>query len=123
MTSVADVEPVIPCLRGSLTHRLAVEVYRRHHDAGTGVCLVCGYRTPCLVRRHAASVILAAGEDPRWYDDSRGGGSERADAQTRDAVREPDRMVHGDTPPYAGYRVTGRTRPLGEAGYRYERDT
>jgi hypothetical protein len=107
---------MIPSLNGSHTFRLAVEVYQRHHDAGTGACLACGHRAPCLPRRHAASVILAAGVDPRGYDASSrlppGGGH-----------HPPVSEVNDDTLPYEGFRLGGRPRPLSAEGYRYERDT
>jgi len=103
---------VIPGLQGSLTHRLSTEVYQRHHDIGTGICAVCGQRTPCPARRHAASVILAAGEDPRRYDAQpyQGGGGQEWP------------HTGGDSLPYSGYRVTGRARPPGSEGFFYERD-
>ena len=58
----------IPSLRGSSTHGLAAALYQRHHDSGAGRCVMCGVVAPCVARRHAAFVITAAGEDPRWYD-------------------------------------------------------
>lgn len=58
---------VIGGLCGSPMHRTAVGIYLRHHDAGTGVCAQCGHRAPCAAGRHAAAVIVAAGEDPRGY--------------------------------------------------------
>lgn len=106
---------MIPSLSGSHTYRLAVEVYQRHHDAGTGVCLVCSHRAPCLPRRHAASVILAAGVDPRRYD-----ASPRLAVGDRHKAPVPD--VNDATLPYEGFRLGGRPRPLSAEGYRYERD-
>jgi hypothetical protein len=45
----------------------AVEHYTRHGVNNQGVCLLCGTGL-CHVRPHAASVILAAGVNPRRYD-------------------------------------------------------
>jgi hypothetical protein len=58
---------VIAGLRESLTYRLAVQVYR-DHDPGDGRCARCGFAAPCRPRGHAATVIRAAGDDPRRYD-------------------------------------------------------
>jgi hypothetical protein len=55
-------------LRDSLTHQLAVEVFRRHRDAGSGTCCRCGARAPCPTRWRAAAVITAAGDDPGRHD-------------------------------------------------------
>jgi len=114
---------VIPGLRGSPTHRLSAEVYQRHHDVGTSTCAVCRQRTPCPARRHAAWVILAAGEDPRRYDarPHQGPPSPTA-APGLDEMRGQERPHPGESLPYAGYRVTGRARPLGSEGFFYERD-
>lgn len=57
-------ETPIPGLRGTATHGLAVVIYQSHDDDGSGFCARCGDRAPCAPRRHAASVIRAAGEDP-----------------------------------------------------------
>jgi hypothetical protein len=54
-------------LYGSPVHRLAVDVYLRHRDAGNGVCGACGCRMPCVAGRNARAVIEAAGEDPSGY--------------------------------------------------------
>jgi len=62
------VEVLISTLPGSVVHRLCIEMYLQHSDNGAGICARCGYATPCPVRRHTASVIRAAGEDPHWYD-------------------------------------------------------
>jgi hypothetical protein len=115
---------VIPGLQGSPTHRLSAEVYQRHHDIGTGICAVCGQRTPCPARRHAALVILAAGEDPRWYD-----ARPYQDAPIPADVSDPGKVPGQERPqggseslPYGGYPVTGRARPPGSEGFLYERD-
>ncbi len=93
----------IPGLRESLTFAVAVSVYQRHPGTGTGVCAGCGQRAPCPARRNAASVIVAAGDDPRRYDAG--------------APGEPA------SPPYTGYRVGGRSRRVDEdIGYFYDRD-
>ena len=65
-------ETPIPGLRGTATHELAVVIYQGHDDDGSGFCAECGDRAPCASRRHAASVIRAAGEDPLWYDGTHG---------------------------------------------------
>ena len=103
---------LISTLPGSDVHRLCVEVYLRHHDAGTGACAQCGCPARCPTRLHAASVIVAAGEDPRWYDaqasaDPRrnagpfgAGDGRRSDHAARDGV--PANVE--------GYRVGGRVR-------------
>jgi hypothetical protein len=59
----------IPNLHGSAVHLTAVELYARHYGDAVGLCVRCGERSPCSTRAHAASVIAAAGEDPRWYDE------------------------------------------------------
>ena len=60
----------IRTLLGSALHRTNVELYQRHDEAqdGSGRCVTCRQPTPCLPRRHAAAVILAAGEPPQAYD-------------------------------------------------------
>lgn len=91
-------ETPIPTLPGSDLHRLCVEVYLRHHDAGTGVCKQCGQRAPCLPHRHAASVLMASGEDPRWYDGqvAQPGGASGTDHATEDGgVPAESRRVQG----------------------------
>jgi hypothetical protein len=119
-----DLAP-IPGLRGTETHGLAVVVYQGHHDNGASACARCGQRTPCPARQHAASVILAAGEDPRWYD-GRPPLSAVPAAQPRPGQRRG--RDHQDTggeawPGYTGYRVGGRGRRVSPAGFLYERDT
>jgi hypothetical protein len=69
---------VISGLRDSMTYRLAVQVYQRHHDPGDGVCRWCGLSAPCTPRGHAASVIQAAGDDPHRYDPPPAGGRHQA---------------------------------------------
>jgi hypothetical protein len=93
----------IPGLRGTPTHALAVVIYQGHQDDGSGFCARCGDRAPCGPRRHAASVIRAAGEYPLWYD----GGLSRG---------EPS------PPDHSGYRVGGRGVPIDEADSLYSRE-
>jgi hypothetical protein len=64
----AAMRDVISSLSGSNTHRLALTNFGRHPDGGNGTCAWCGRTTPCPARQHAAAVIEAAGEDPRWYE-------------------------------------------------------
>lgn len=59
----------IPNLHGSRLHLTAVQLYGRHHADLIGLCVRCGERSPCSTRAHAASVITAAGEDQRRYDE------------------------------------------------------
>lgn len=54
-------------LRGSITHRLSVEVYLRHQTGEAGRCARCGQRVPCPARLHSERVIEASGEDPSNY--------------------------------------------------------
>lgn len=58
----------ISSLRGTATHVTAVELYQAHRGDASGACVRCGEQAPCPVRQHAAWVIMAAGEDPHWYD-------------------------------------------------------
>lgn len=95
------VETPIPTLPGSELHRLCVEVYLRHHDIGAGICTQCRQRAPCLPRRHAASVVMASGEDPRRYD-----------AQAATATgRSADAVWPGGSPGSIARRETGACRP------------
>jgi hypothetical protein len=57
--------PAVP--RGSTLFATAMELYARHGGSSEGPCNVCGTRR-CPVRPNAASVILAAGINPRHYD-------------------------------------------------------
>jgi hypothetical protein len=102
-------------------HQLAVEVYLRHHDAGSGACAECTGRVPCPARRHAALVISTAGEDPRWYDmqalaGQRGAAKgHRPDQPTQDWRGS---AVHGGV---EGYAVGGRGRRADVPYVEYER--
>lgn len=95
----------IPGLRGTPTHVLAVVIYQGHQDDGSGFCARCGDHAPCGPRRHAASVIRAAGEDPLGYDPGLPRGAPAA-----------------TLPDYAGYHVGGRSVPIDPAGFQYSRE-
>jgi len=97
---------LIPGLHGTATHELSVLLYRRHHDAGNGMCAQCGSRVPCQTRRHAMIVIIAAGDRP-----------DRHNAQP--AYSPIDESSADRT----GYRVGGRGRAVdpNDAGYSYDR--
>ncbi len=95
-------ETPIPGLRGTATHALAVVIYQGHSGDSFGMCARCGDRAPCGPQRHAAMVIGAAGEDPRWYD--RG-------------------TLAAAPPDHAGYRVSGRGRLIDPAGSLYTRES
>ncbi len=112
-----SMEALISSLPGSVTHRLAAEVYLRHCDAGAGACAGCGGRVPCPARRHATPVIEAAGEDPRWYD-------AQALAERPGAAKAP-RVAEGHRPEQPakrrGYAVGGRGRRADVPYTEYER--
>jgi hypothetical protein len=75
------------------------------------------------VRSHAVSVIVAAGEDPRWYDGRLSPGAPAGDAARsvgRERAGEPD---FGDGyAEHTGYSVGGRDVHANPAGFLYERD-
>src|SRR3989442_1086923 len=82
----------IGTLPGGSVHRTSVELYQRHVDQGDGRCAACGLPTPCSARRHAAVVIRAAGEDPRWHDERLPAGQRPAPGAlqaTGEAVQPP----------------------------------
>ncbi len=120
-------DALISSLPGSVTHQLAVEVYLRHHDAGAGACAECGGRAPCPARRHAAPVIEAAGEDPRWYDAQALASQPGAAEAPRDAAGHwPDRPAKDGVAPalargVVGYAVGGRGRRADVPYAEYER--
>jgi hypothetical protein len=91
----------IPNLHGTPMHVTAVELYQGHHSGTAGMCVRCGERAPCPVRSHAASVIAAVGEDPRWYDGRLLSG---ASPQTQLGPR-PGQPVEASTEPYRLDRV------------------
>jgi hypothetical protein len=113
---------VISGLRDSMTYRLAVLVYKGH-TPGSGVCLRCGHVAPCTPRGHAAAVIQAAGDDPRWYDNQLLPGRHRhADTMPTDGPQRRDRRPRTDDPPPTtydygyGYPFGGLDRAYGRAG-------
>lgn len=103
----------IPTLRGTPTHRTAVELYRNHYSDAAGRC----ERMPCPTRAHAALVITAAGEDPGWYagrlSPPTPGPDKRSTAQLDLGATYAN---------HTGYRVGGRDTRHNPAGYLYERD-
>ena len=82
----AVMREAIAGLRGSVTHHLAVEAYRRHVDRGDGTCAWCSRSTPCMSWLHAVAVIEAAGEDPRMYTEK----SDTSDPVTLAMLRPPE---------------------------------
>lgn len=94
-------------LRGSAMLRLSVDVFRRHAgDDVSGMCVRCGWRSPCPARRRAAVVIAAAGEDPRAYLGE--------SAPAVDAAPTLPAQV-------AGYRLGGAGRRAAVPHFDYER--
>lgn len=86
----------IPTLRGTPTHLTAIELYQAHHADLAGLCVRCGRRAPCSVRSHAASVIVMAGEDPRWYDGGLSPGMPAGDPAALRAQQHPERPGFGE---------------------------
>ena len=111
---------MIPGLRGTVTHRLSVTVYQHHHDGGRGACVMCGRAMPCLARRHAATVIVAAGEVPNWYDPPVTARETSAGISARAGPEYPSDVVVIDE--VAGFAVGGRSRREHPDGFTYERD-
>jgi hypothetical protein len=112
-------------LRYSLTYRTSVELYQRHDDAGSGACTTCGNPAPCPARRHATSVIVAAGEDPRSYNarpshDVPATGDSHREEGTDSTSRSPTPRSY---PPHTGYHLGGRGRPANPEGFFYDRDS
>lgn len=58
---------VIPGVRGSLLHEVAIDVLVWHIESALGYCVRCGGRTPCPARQNAYAVLAAAGDDPTNY--------------------------------------------------------
>jgi hypothetical protein len=94
-------EEYIDGLRDSMTYRLAVQMYRQHHDPPDGVCHRCDRPAPCPPRRHAAAVIEAAGDDPRRYDVAPPAGRHRHDSASDLAGPSPP----DDPPIWYGIRL------------------
>jgi hypothetical protein len=113
----------IPGLRDTLVCRTASETYQRHRDAGNGACRACGEPMPCPSRRHATSVIVAAGEhpDPGRTQQLPVAGDLPQPAPRR-AEPQPELSAPAATPAYTGYRLGGRGRPGSPDGYFYDRD-
>ncbi|WP_431726940.1 hypothetical protein [Verrucosispora sp. TAA-831] len=105
----------IPNLHGTPTHVTAVELYQGHHGDAAGACVRCGERAPCPAREHAASVIAAAGEDPRWYD------GRLATAPPVSVPGSASREFGRSYPDHTGYATGGRGASLSE-GFQYERE-
>lgn len=117
-------QALIPGLCGSPTHQMSAELYRRHHDSGSGTCDTCGHRAPCPVRRRALAVIFAAGEDPLLYDAQCS--NARAPVNGTGHGEEECRQLRPGTATrsltYVGYHVGGRGRPVSYDGLSYDRD-
>jgi hypothetical protein len=111
--------PPIRSLAGSLTHQVSTQLYQRHRDAGDGACSTCGQPMPCLARGNAARVILAAGEDPRAYEDRPTPANTPPPATCRGAGTT---QVGQLTPRYTGYHLGRRSQTLPPQGFLYERD-
>lgn len=107
----------IPSLRGTPMHVTAVELYQGHHSDRAGSCVRCGRRAPCPVRLHAASVIAAVGEDPRWYD-GRLNPAPTPTPGSRSALPE----VSYTQPGHSGYAVGGRGDRMSGEGVVYKRE-
>jgi hypothetical protein len=117
-------ETLISSLPGSVTHQLGVEVYLRHDDAGTSTCALCGHQTPCPARRHAMSVIAAAGEDPRQYDPraSASSGRNAGSRPVEDGQRFEQMARDGGLPTnITGYALGGVGRRADVPYHEYER--
>lgn len=99
---------LIQTLPGSNVHRLCIQLYQRHYGQEHGRCAVCGQPFPCVVQRHAALVIHAAGEDPRWYE-----GRSPADPRPRTANPTPAGVT--------GYHLGGHGRRSDVPYVEYER--
>ena len=93
---------VIPGLRQSPLHQISADLYHRHDDSGHRRCACCGRPTPCPARQHAATVLLAAGDDPRRHDQHG--------------------QPHASTSDPMGYPLGGRGGRLPPEGFTYERD-
>jgi hypothetical protein len=117
----------IPGLSGSGTHRLAIEVVQRHHDAGSGRCRCCGTPMPCPPHTHA--VLLAAGDHPGRYPAASQPQQPTHPPPHPNPPHEPAHHPPPDTPPPdgngdddQGFYVSSRRRRMNPDGYGYERD-
>jgi hypothetical protein len=122
--SPSGVKVPVSTLPGSALHKLCVEMYLRHQGAGAARCAQCEQPTPCSPRQRAASVIVAAGEDPRSYDPQAwrsppgGAVSVRADNGNRS-----DQPIDGDaiSVRVIGYHLGGVGRRTDLPYHEYER--
>lgn len=101
---------MIPGLFGTATFDLSVTVHGHHYDTGDGSCAACGSPVPCPARVFSASVISAAGQDPRSYQQPHPMPSPRPQ-------EDPESSQDWE----GGFAVTGRKRPLPPAGFDYDR--
>jgi hypothetical protein len=108
----------IRTLPNSTLHRANIELYRRHDNAGndSGRCAACGRRAPCPVRQHAAKVILAAGEDPQWYDRHLPTGHASSWPVSTPTANQPASATPGVT----GYALGSRDYRVAASDARYE---
>lgn len=63
----AHADAVVSGLRCTPMFALAVDVFRQHRRDGGGRCRSCG-NAVCRTRRHAATIIEAAGVNPADFD-------------------------------------------------------
>jgi hypothetical protein len=109
----------IPTLHGSPVHMTAVALYGKHYGDVVGLCVRCGERSPCSTRAHAASVITAAGDDPRRYDQQ----TPPEPGPTGPPDPNTPASGSGQTPPdYSGYQFGGRGARDNPAGFLYSRE-
>ena len=117
------VVPVIPGLRGSLMHRMSVDLYQYHGNIQGGCCIQCGCRAPCPTRQHAATVLAAAGDDPLQYDDYLPHMSYGPDTPSQNSARHHHGVSdHGESSGTFGYGLGGRNRLKNAAGFDYQRE-
>lgn len=113
-------QPIVP---GSSLHRTCIELYQRHHNAGTGTCAACDQPTPCFVRNHAALVLRTAGDDPHRYDEHRPVGQRPDPPALGAATPRPPATGHPSlaTPGVTGFHLGGHGRRAHVAYTEYER--
>ncbi|WP_146074889.1 hypothetical protein [Micromonospora chalcea] len=103
-----------------------MELYQRHDGIAAEACARCGRPTPCAVRAFAATVIAAAGEDPRWYGSGRAlpapAGPVAGQARQPDPIPATEQDRGRAQPEYGGYAVGGRSAPLDAEDLLYERE-